>query len=604
MPSYLYTLYDTLNIANNKVGLGTTSPTYDFHVEGTVAANTITNAYANVEFAYSALSNISRLHTDVLTTQTGQYINVDSKSLSNIANVSTATLTTDTITALGDVIDISGKTLSNVVLVAGSIAIESFNSANGFIDANSNTLSNVDTLWVNNLTTEGGYINVSGKSFSNITDVRAALVTTDTITSTGEVIDVSAKALSNVSTLFVANLDSHLENINVSGKTLSNVSTIAATTVVTDSLMSSSSLIDGNAITLSNVSTLSVGTVTSDADEILFNNKTLSNINDLYVANTVRVGGDLWASNLHVIGEFTTLNTLTSNTEQMVITNIGTGPALIVVQEGIQPIAAFYDKDETNVALMIADGGLVGFGTASPSDRLHMYHADEVVAHLQSSSALQTQVKLTNSDGVTYLGPNASGEVELRSTALQPMRIGTSNADYIVLHDGKVGFGTTAAYPLDIAGIARVQDVFMQTTHGINTIMYGFNYPSLTNTHTFIGGTLTWTNALATNKETFRVCVKFHIASDTAVAYRKFESLITPLNNSTTLPSQIIATEIADAFNTEFGNISHTVARSGDSSVDVKISWTTDTAAYVGSVQFEVFAASSLGTFTFDALSG
>jgi hypothetical protein len=74
---------------------------------------------------------------------------------------------------------------------------------------------------------------------------------------------------------------------------------------------------------------------------------------------------------LKILGDFVTLDTITSNTEQMVITNAGTGPALKVTQTGANSIAEFYD-DGNVLALKIANGGNVGIGTVSPTSRLHV----------------------------------------------------------------------------------------------------------------------------------------------------------------------------------------------------------------------------------------
>src|SRR6056300_270995 len=90
-----------------------------------------------------------------------------------------------------------------------------------------------------------------------------------------------------------------------------------------------------------------------------------------FSANNIIANGKLTASNLVVLGDTVQLDTITSNTEQMVITNEGTGPALHVTQTGAQPIADFYD-DGNVLALRIADGGLVGIGTNNPSQLLHV----------------------------------------------------------------------------------------------------------------------------------------------------------------------------------------------------------------------------------------
>ena len=85
----------------------------------------------------------------------------------------------------------------------------------------------------------------------------------------------------------------------------------------------------------------------------------------------LHVEGTITASNMSILGDFVTLNTITSNTEQMVITNAGTGPALKVTQTGAHPIADFYDDGDV-LAMRIADGGNVGIGTATPTSKLHV----------------------------------------------------------------------------------------------------------------------------------------------------------------------------------------------------------------------------------------
>lgn len=85
----------------------------------------------------------------------------------------------------------------------------------------------------------------------------------------------------------------------------------------------------------------------------------------LHVIGNARIEG-----NLDVNGIYNTINTDVQVTDQITISNDGTGPGLVVIQMGAQPIADFYD--DSNIALRIADGGLVGIGTSSPQYPLHV----------------------------------------------------------------------------------------------------------------------------------------------------------------------------------------------------------------------------------------
>ena len=75
-----------------------------------------------------------------------------------------------------------------------------------------------------------------------------------------------------------------------------------------------------------------------------------------YFRDNVRIIGDLDVSgNINFLGEFIQKDTVITVTEQMDLSNNGTGPALIVRQHGSEAIASFYDDNE--VAMIINDGG-------------------------------------------------------------------------------------------------------------------------------------------------------------------------------------------------------------------------------------------------------
>lgn len=408
----------------------------------------------------------------------------------------------------------------------------------------------------------------------------------------------------NGGSAYIERITNTASNIDFSYSHLNNVQKLSLDTL--SSLTTTN--IDVNQKTLSNINSISVSTITSDASTIFFNGKSLSNIENVFVNNDLRIGQNLYASNLYVIGEFTTLDTLTSNTEQMTITNAGTGPALIVRQTGSENVAAFYD--DNNTALVISDGSKVGINTSAPSQRLHVYDASaSVFAQVQTASTNAAQMKLTNSDGDTTFGPTANSTVELKSTATNyPILIGANSQMTTMCLDtnGNVGVGTTApTYKLDVAGATRITNSLYLNVGGMNLINSSYGSKSFTSSGAaYIGMKLAWTNVTTDNKLAFRAVVKCHLASDTSVAYRKFESIITPANDAGNgKPKQTVATEIADTNNDDFTMLTHTVTRSTSSAVDVVVSWNTALTSYIGNIQVEVFASESLGNFTFTSLS-
>lgn len=401
--------------------------------------------------------------------------------------------------------------------------------------------------------------------------------------------------------MYVNRITNASSNVDFAYSVLCNVKMLKV-----DTLSSSTSTVIGlSGHSLSNVSMVSLSNITTTQPFISFSSNTLSNIASMHVENDVRVGKTLYASNLHVIGEFTTLDTVTSNTEQMTVTNAGSGPALVVRQTGAENVASFYDDD--NLAMVVADGSKIGINTSSPTERLHVYDASSSVYSLvQTASSNAAQVKLTNSDGSTLLGPSADGTIDIKSTAAQPMRIGTNGSEMIrIAVGGNVGVGSTApAYKLDVAGKTRVSDAVYFTTNGMNTIFYSAgNVGFSTDGSGSIGIRMEWASVTTNNKLAFRVQTKCHVAADSSVAYRKFETIVTPANDAgSNKPKQIVATEVADTNNDDFTSLSHTVTRNGTKSVDLVVSWSTTQSSYVGNVQIEVFAATALGDFTFTVL--
>src|SRR6056300_939701 len=104
----------------------------------------------------------------------------------------------------------------------------------------------------------------------------------------------------------------------------------------------------------------------------------------LHVKGNILSSGTIVASNLTVLGDTVTLNTVTSNTEQVVISNDGSGPALKVSQTGMNNIAEFYDDGQ--ITLIIEDGGYVGIGTTNPVEMLDVNGNAKVSGSVSTNS--------------------------------------------------------------------------------------------------------------------------------------------------------------------------------------------------------------------------
>jgi hypothetical protein len=93
-------------------------------------------------------------------------------------------------------------------------------------------------------------------------------------------------------------------------------------------------------------------------------------------AQTLIVDGNITASNLRIIGDTTVLNTIVTTTEQLSVSNDGSGPALIVRQTGTNSIAEFYDDNA--IMLMLSNNGKVGINTSSPLVTLSVVGTDAI----------------------------------------------------------------------------------------------------------------------------------------------------------------------------------------------------------------------------------
>jgi hypothetical protein len=305
-------------------------------------------------------------------------------------------------------------------------------------------------------------------------------------------------------------------------------------------------------------------------------------------------------------------NTVTQETSAFHVHNTGTETALTVIQDnsvgGIKDLALFITKeDQDRGALRIDGDGRVGLG-------------------INRDSNIEAWLHINRNDPDHIGGNNDMMRVD---------DIDSDSTPFIIKNNGRVGIGThTPEYKIDMwndegtaKGIA-IRDALYIKTDDVNKIYYNIGGVGYSNTNTTsqgeIGFYLSWgDNSILTDYDadtyTFRVSCKFHAAMvGKNIAYRRFETLVIPADDSTTYPAEIMTTDLHDSKTRKFNSIDCSVTRTGSHQVLLKVYWTyrdhgydevdTDpggggpltpnfTRAYL---DMEIFAHKDLGDITID----
>jgi len=385
----------TVVIEGTSVGIGSTQPTQKLDVVGNVKATEFIGSGA-------ALSGLNAS-------------NVTSGTLSNSrlpGTISVSNLEATANLVVGGPADITG-TLSASSIIGSGAGISTLNASN----VTSGTLSNSrlpGTISVSNLEATanlvvGGPANIAGSVSAGAIDGSSLTVTGVVqglnLTSTGTLSSAGITSSDNV-TITGADKSLTASNITTSNLIVSNfhsiTGTLSASNVETSNLTVSNRL-SGGTISVSNIEatanlmvggpvditgTLSAGgsltgtsltvsdqvqgaTVSSTGHVIATGSVTGTTINTptLVVSKDAQITG-----NLTVSGGLVTITSTTTGTNQINITNNGTGPALIANQTGNQPVVNFLDDNAS--VLFISGGeltgkdGFVGLGTEAPQERL------------------------------------------------------------------------------------------------------------------------------------------------------------------------------------------------------------------------------------------
>jgi len=145
----------------------------------------------------------------------------------------------------------------------------------------------------------------------------------------------------------------------------------------------------------------------------------------LYVVGDTRIEG-----NLTVNGTQTVINTDVITTEQLLVTNNGTGPALVVNQTGAQPVI---DIQDDGVSVMkIVNNGNIGMGTTDPTQRLHVQGSI-----LATTQHLGPAADTSNAPGFSWSGDSNTGIYRPAADAVGVVTGGVERMR--VLANGNVG---------------------------------------------------------------------------------------------------------------------------------------------------------------------
>jgi len=127
--------------------------------------------------------------------------------------------------------------------------------------------------------------------------------------------------------------------------------------------------LSGNALNLHNLSHTNSSLIAKDSTGTLVS---LASSSFVDVTGDTMTGDLIVQGDLTVQGTTTTLNTEVCTTSAMEITNLGTGPALVVNQCGVQPVVNFvdYNGNCAESVFYIENGGNTGLGITDPNEKL------------------------------------------------------------------------------------------------------------------------------------------------------------------------------------------------------------------------------------------
>jgi hypothetical protein len=331
---------------------------------------------------------------------------------------------------MGSTLGVTGDaTMSSGLIVSGDASLTDVNVSGAAVVGSTlgvtgaTTLSS--TLGVTGATTMSSTLGVTGA-----TTLSSTLGVSDAATLSSSLAVTGATTLS--STLGVTGATTLSSTLGVSDAT-----TLSSTLGVTGATTLSSTLgVTGDATFSGDVQTSSI--TTSSGNLVI----TPGGTGKVTIASDLTVDGSV-----NFTGDFIKTDTIVRITEQVDVSNDGTGPAMRVTQHGDQPVAEFYD--DANLSMIIKNGGDVSLAGNLTVAGAGMFTGSTSINHTTAPSGV-------------YLGNN--GSVGYQDSIIQM----TSDGDYSVIdftrngasgtdadHEGRIIFAngnhTTIPYQLSFS---------------------------------------------------------------------------------------------------------------------------------------------------------